>query len=334
MTIHHAVKSQAERLGFNLEERDELVMAYHPKSAVQIFGVSAKDAVSQMTKFINIMDRDPDYRFQYDNQDKRIGWVRDATSGKRSVEVGTPTELYKLWGSHKLRWATQAELDAKSEADARFDSPEREPDEDKVVDNIEDTFTEDQHPKDPPTSDASAPIKRNDKGVPLDGATAYAEGIMAADNPHPEGSEEGDLWDTQWDQAADEAPEDTGGKGGSVVAGKYRTLYAERGHPTHCGDWLAELLNNYCVGDKNTDLVTFERICGLNGVDTGKYKRDGIGWQGRIRMTGRNLLAKRVFAAGKITLPGIGDEPEHTVDAPADWMAAQRFAKPATEAAK
>jgi hypothetical protein len=305
-------------MGFTLEERDDLVLAYHPKSAVQIFGVSAKDAVTQMSKFITIMDRDPDYRFQYDNQDKRTGWIRDAQSGKRTVETGTPTELYKLWGTHKLRWTTQAELDA-VQPEPELASPQ------EVLDHIEDTFETDKKPE----VDATPVIKRSEKGVPLDGAIAYAEGILAADNPFPEGSEEGDQWDTQWDQAADDAPEDTGGKTGSVVASKYRQKYAEQGHPTHCGDWLANLLNNYCVGDKNTDLETAERIFVLNGVDTSKYKREGVGWQGRIRMTGRNLLAKKVYLAGKIVVPGVVEGHEtHTIEAPADWMAAQRFNKP------
>lgn len=317
-------------MGFTLEEAGDLVRAFHPKTAVQIFGVSAKDAVTQMTKFITITDRDPDYRFQYDNENKRIGWIRDSTSGKRSVETGTPTELYKLWGAHKLRWTTQEAVDAEKEADAHFDSPERE-----VHDNIEDTFTDGERPTETPT-DSTPVIARNERGVPFDGAIAYAEGILAADNPYPEGSEEGDLWDTQWDQAADDAPEDTGGKGGSVVASKYRQKYAEQGHPTHCGDWLANLLNNYCVGDKNTDLETAERIFALNGVDTSKYKREGVGWQGRIRMTGRNLLAKKVYLAGKIVVPvhggtnaeGADITGTQEIEAPADWMASQRFNKP------
>ena len=310
-------------MGFSLDEAGDLVRAFHPKTAVQVFGVSAKDAVTQMTKFITITDRDPDYRFQFDIEDKRTGWIRDAVTNKRSVETGTPTELYKLWGAHKLRWTTQAELDA-------ADQPN--PTENPPVDNIEDTFTDGPAPTETPT-DPTPVIARNATGVPLDGAIAYAEGILAADNPHPEGSEEGDLWDTQWDQAADDAPEDTGGKGGSVVASKYRTKYAEMGHPTHCGDWLANLLNNYCVGDKNTDLETAERIFALNGVDTSKYKRDGVGWQGRIRMTGRNLLAKKVFLAKKIVVPNTPTDTGHTdggyeIEAPADWIAAQRFNKP------
>lgn len=331
MTIHHSQKTQAERMGFTLDEAGDLVRAFHPKTAVQIFGVSAKDAVTQMTKFITITDRDPDYRFQYDNEDKRIGWIRDAVSGKRSIEVGTPTELYKLWGAHKLRWTTQEALDALDAFEANTEVNRELISQPTVVDQIEDTFTDGPAPTEQPT-DPTPVIARNTAGVPLDGAIAYAEGILAADNPFPEGSEEGDLWDTQWDQAADDAPEDTGGKGGSVVASKYRTKYAEMGHATHCGDWLANLLNNYCVGDKNTDLATAERIFGLNGVDTSKYKREGVGWQGRIRMTGRNLLAKKVFLAGKIVVPdpdgGNGEQPL-TIEAPADWMAAQRFNKPA-----
>jgi hypothetical protein len=169
--------------------------------------------------------------------------------------------------------------------------------------------------------------------VPLDGAVAYKEGITAADCPFSsEGDDEEEYtrfekWNEEWDAAADEAQaeEDAEGKGGSVVSSKYRIKYAEEGHPNHCGDWLAELLNNYCIGEKNTDLAMFETICGLNGVDTSKYRREGNGWQGRIRMTGRNLLAKRVFEAKNIVVPNKDGGDPVTLDAPADWLSAQRY---------
>ena len=53
----------------------------------------------------------------------------------------------------------------------------------------------------------------------------------------------------------------------------------EAGHPTHCGDWLAETLNDICLNKEGVNLELFEGICGLNGVDTAKYKRSGVGWQ-------------------------------------------------------
>ena len=116
--------------------------------------------------------------------------------------------------------------------------------------------------------------------------------------------------------------------GGSVVKSEYRARYAERGHPAHCGDWLAETLNGLILGKTHTDLEKFEELCALNGVDTSKYKREGTGWQGRIRMTGRNLLAKRVFEADGVLLlpPSVRPEPGvEQLQAPADWMAAQRY---------
>jgi len=181
------------------------------------------------------------------------------------------------------------------------------------------------------------PIERSENGVALDGAIAYKEGTPAGDNPFStetdsdEEYERAAAWDEAWDAAADEAGEEEGSKGGSVVGEKYRAKYAEAGHPTHCGDWLAELLNNLCLTKKDTDLGRFEAICAANGVDTSKYKRDGVGWQGRIRMTGRNLLAKKVYLADGVVLTPIeGAEPQYK--APAEWMAMQRFKMPKSAA--
>lgn len=337
MAIHHSQRGQAERMGFTLEDRGALVVAFHAATAVQVFGVSGKDAINQMTQFLNIHAKDPDIRFQIEHNEPRIGWLRKTGTDERTVDVGTPTELFRLWGNKELQWSTQDKIDEAVKRGLEAVQPflDAEP-----VADIGDTFTEDQHPKDPPV-DPTPVIARNAAGIPLDGAIAYKEGITAGDCPFNNESEDeaeaerAEKWYADWDEAADaaQAEEDENPKGGTVVAPKYRTKYAEMGHPTHCGDWLAELLNNYCIGDKNTDLEVFERICGLNGVDTSKYKREGIGWQGRIRMTGRNLLAKRVFAAGHIIVPNLGDtensgSDSHKVEAPADWMAAQRYTKP------
>jgi hypothetical protein len=85
-----------------------------------------------------------------------------------------------------------------------------------------------------------------------------------------------------------------------------------------------------CVNKAGTNLEIFEAICAANGVDLSKYNRTNKGWQGRLRMTGRNLLAKRVLANnGKLIMPeGMGDD--YQLDY--DWITttANKY-KPKTE---
>jgi hypothetical protein len=320
MAIHHAQQKSAESMGYTLEEVDNgLVRAFMASVGQQIFGVSAKDAMNQMIAFQNILKRDPEIRFQ-PSTPPTLGQLRRTDNDFLTRGTATtPVELYRNYD--KLIWQKVEPIEEEpvhhvADADiSTEDGPEPEP--------FEET------PK-PPVEDTPV-IKRSEKGVALDGATAYKEGIMAADNPFDEGTEEGDAWDAQWDQAADEAPDPADKKGGSVVASRYRTKYKEQGHPTHSGDWLAILLNNFCVGKKETDLAMFERICGLNGVDTSKYNRTTPGWQGRVRMTGRNLLARQIFTTKHIIVPGDGADGTMEIAAPADWLSAQRFAQPKGE---
>lgn len=313
MAIHHAQIRQAEQYGFTLEEKPPHVRAFHPSSGTQLFGVSAKDAISQMLAVQNIMSKYPDYRFRTLDDPRTHGYLADLNSDEISGE-GTPIELYR--DLDKLGWSRPI--------DTGYMGGTYGGDEPVIVNKIEDTFAPDPEPK--PVVDATPPIKRSESGTPFDGAIAYKEGIMAADNPFEEGTEEADLWDSQWDQAADDAPDPAEKRSGTVVASRYRQKYAEEGHPNHCGDWLAELLNNYCVGDKHTDLATFEHICSLNGVDTSKYNRTTNGWQGRIRMTGRNLLAKKVHLEGSISVPNSDiDGGVQKITAPADWIASRPY---------
>jgi len=149
-------------------------------------------------------------------------------------------------------------------------------------------------------------------GVPTDGGVAYYEYKMAGDCPYMEEDPDFKRWNDEWDAAADEHEEQIKSrpKVGSVVTNRYRALYSESGHPTHCGDALATLLNSLCNNKKGTNLELFEKICAANGVDLAKYNRSTKGWQGRLRMTGRNLLAKRVAENGGIVrMPeGMGDD--------------------------
>jgi hypothetical protein len=151
-------------------------------------------------------------------------------------------------------------------------------------------------------------------GVPINGAQAYAAGFSAADCPFFSDAEsEGEIdqteyeqflrWNKEWDEAADAA--EPAEKTGSIVRGKYRAIYAEQGHPTHCGDWLAEFLNERCLTGKGTDLERFESILNANGISMDKYKRSGHGWQGRFRMTGRNLLKAKIVRDGFILVPNM-----------------------------
>jgi hypothetical protein len=176
-------------------------------------------------------------------------------------------------------------------------------------------------------------VQRSDKGIPLDGGIAHAEGFTASDCPWTSETDDEEeyamfeRWNQEFDDHADAAEEEE--PSGSVVKQEYRARYAEAGHPTTCGDDLAVILNNLCQTEKNgTDLSRFEAICAANGVDLSKYNRTNNGWQGRLRMTGRNMLARRVFAAGGVLkTPVDGAEPEYRMSG--EWMATRKFVKQA-----
>ena len=169
-------------------------------------------------------------------------------------------------------------------------------------------------------------------GIPTNGAIAYKEGVMAGECPYIEDDPDFNRWNEEWDQAADEHEEMVArpkGKG-SVITNRYRANYSERGHPTHCGDELALILNELCSNKAGTNIELFEAICSVNNVYLGKYNRTTKGWQGRLRMTGRNLLAKKVVAnGGRLILPEFLGEDRYLSE---DWIrqAEQKF-KPKTE---
>jgi len=178
---------------------------------------------------------------------------------------------------------------------------------------------------DPEQDEPVDTVERSEKGVPLNGGIAHKEGIMAGDNPFEEGTEEGDQWDEEWDEAAEAVPDEEDVEK-SVVSEKYRAIYKERGHPTHCGDDLAVLLNNLCLTKENTDISRFEAICDANGVSLAKYDRTRNGWQGRLRMTGRNLLARKVWANdGVLNMPADWEQPYYQMSQ--EWLSTRPFKK-------
>lgn len=136
-----------------------------------------------------------------------------------------------------------------------------------------------------------------------------------------------DLFESLKDPDVNGEDEESEG-GGSVVPDVFKKRYAAEGHPTHCGDWLAETLNKFCqVTDGKkvvTDLDRLETIAASNDVETARVDRLGTatnGWQGRYRMTVRNMLAKRIAAKGFILVPeGAGVDADKEIKAPRDWV--------------
>lgn len=326
MAIHHAHKKQAADMGITLEEVDDVVRAFHPSTATEWYATDGKTAIKQGYAILNMAEKMPDLRYTVEGR-AFAGRLRDINSGFLSVAIASPQQLFEHAVEGNIEWSTG-------------ESP-------VTVDKIEDTLDvvsnkDENGDPTPHEVDAKVPveIQRNDKGVPLDGAVAYKEGFSAADCPFTSETEDDkeyenyENWNNAWDEAADAATEEDEDKHtGSVVKDTYRARYAELGHPTHCGDWLANILNNLVQGKKATDLARFETICEANGVDLSKYNRDTPGWQGRLRMTGRNLLAKKVYLAGGVLkTPVEGADPEYR--APADWMAGQRFKMPKAEQGK
>lgn len=143
----------------------------------------------------------------------------------------------------------------------------------------------------------------------------------------------------------DAQPEDEEETSGSVVPDTFKKRYAEAGHPGHCGDWLAETLNALCQtkdGKKViTDLDRLEAIANANDVSPDRVDKLGTatnGWQGRYRMTVRNMLAKKVADKGFLFVPegcGVGQDTE--MPAPAEfclkYATKVKAKKPAPEAA-
>lgn len=122
---------------------------------------------------------------------------------------------------------------------------------------------------------------------------------------------------------ADEQDEDDA-RSGSVVPDKYKLRYKENGTPNTCGDWLAITLKDLTTDKADKlDPDAVEEIARLNDVDTSKLNRTSNGWQGRFRMTTRNMLVKVVAVAGHLNVPaGQGDKGSDSCKAPKAWCLA------------
>lgn len=106
--------------------------------------------------------------------------------------------------------------------------------------------------------------------------------------------------------------EDDEREGGSVVAPHYKRQYAEDGHPNNNGDWLngifADLKLVVVEGKKTrTDVQGFNTLFAENGIISEDHKFGGAfhgtaprtnGWEGRFRMSGGNMLRRKISDAG------------------------------------
>lgn len=177
-----------------------------------------------------------------------------------------------------------------------------------------------------PTREANAPIVWWTQVDKLVFNERPAEPMVAIKVVGPQGEEiedEQGSGENEAEEPKDEVAEDETLPVKSVVKPKYRAIYAEAGHPAHCGDEMAEKLNNLVTNGKGTNIEFFQMIMQANEINMSKYKTTGNGWQGRYRMTGRNMLAKKVYANGGVLKLPSGE----TLQMSADWMSSQRFAK-------
>ena len=112
----------------------------------------------------------------------------------------------------------------------------------------------------------------------------------------------------------------------SVVKPVYKAKYAERAKAAgirskvaqrSAWDWLAQELAAEVLDEKQKLIVDrFLALLDANGVDHSRWTNRSKGWEGRLRMTGRLALQKRVAETGVLITPEGA-----SIEAPADWVA-------------
>lgn len=339
-TIHHTQMKKAQQMGVELfapPEYPGLTRAFWPSHNLFVYGVDAKNAMLQMQAAIRLIEN-------HEAEGNTISLEADADPVKKHLTINSET----FGGANTpMAWAQINLEDWRNKHGSRIQRMEdRESDLQEYMTQVEpgDTIAEVDRPNTHPAwvpngtvemetmtpdpSEASQFVEDLSptlNGVPTNGRTAHQKGFMTPDCPFDEGSDAAEAWMEAWEASADEAvaeaPEEKE-PSGSVVKSKWRAIYAERGHPTHCGDELAIKLNNL-VGGQKTNIEYFQMILAANSVDMSKYKTDGPGWQGRYRMTGRIKLAKTLHSNGGILkLPN-----DETLQMSQEWLDTQKFKK-------
>ena len=281
MNIHHTKAKQAMQMGCHVSVVGNKYRIFWPQRAIELFTTSVNAAIDEMRAVQNIIHFNPDFKIVTNHKDDMVT-LFDHSVGNASRMAGCPTLPSDIWA---------------------------------IIEAREDRWLSVEEPQ-PEETDLEEPTHIS--GVHIDGAIAFKDGVPAGDCPYPEESEEFTRWNKEWDDAADQS-ESPPAKG-SVVTSRYRANYSELGHPTHCGDELAVLLNNLCLNKAGINIQLFEEICEANGVKLTRYDRTTRGWQGRLRMTGRNLLTKHLKNNGGVLLMPPGWYPE-SYKLSEDWVA-------------
>jgi len=344
--IHHQHTKRAEKMGVTLTPEPEYsrVVAFWPAHNLRIYGADARYAIQQMIAAQKIIQEHADHSIKIVNdpvtpwnvQIIRNGQLLDGTMppimwAEEELMDHIPTEEYpgkitdpgETSGPNSGMQANEAsdgswERTGKREVPPQFEEEHGVPDFDQTGQIKSLSFIEDE------------PLTIN--GVPTNGRMAHQKGFTIPDCPYNAFTDSMKCakWEEEWEASAEESldkevseaeGEKEPEKPGSVVKTKYRAIYAERGHPTHCGDELAVKLNNLVLDGSHCNIEYFKMILDANNVDMTKYRTTGNGWQGRYRMTGRNKLAKVVHSnKGLLKLPN-GMELQMSQE----WIAAQRF---------
>lgn len=330
MTIHHAQRRKAEKLGIALNEVGDRVEAFIPRFNSRIQANTAAGAIQQAEAIIAIKAIDDQIVLKQQADEPTL--VTAHWMGKRAVGgATTPIAWHSAIKDDRISWEVEPDEEEVEVTDEQMDQFE-EDDSETVAAIAKDGLEPIQRSMEAEADkvEAAEAVERI-KGIPIDGKIAYSEGITAADCPYTSETDSDEeyqnflRWNEEWDAAADEATGDEEAKtSGSVVKPHYRAKYAELGHPNHCGDWMADTLNAVCLTkDGAFMLEPFEAICEANGVNLAKYDRTKNGWLGRLRMTGRNLLSSKVYAnGGKMLMPDGSIK-----QAPEDWMATRKYVK-------
>lgn len=112
----------------------------------------------------------------------------------------------------------------------------------------------------------------------------------------------------------------------SIVGATYKERYAaraaEKGRKDKaakrsCCDWLADQLAKLVLNEdkkRSLNVDAFEQLLEANAIRHEAWKREGKGWQGRFRMSGRLALQREVAESG-VLVTADGEE----IRAPKAW---------------
>lgn len=143
-----------------------------------------------------------------------------------------------------------------------------------------------------------------------------------------------ELTDEMKETVAEADEEEDGERAGSVVPEKYKQIYKENGTPGNCGDWLALTLKEYTMTEHGqVNPAAVDAIAEANGLSTAKYDRTNNGWQGRLRMTVRNSLVKKIVEKGVLVVPAPFAPDDTELKAPKAWLQAMAAKHKVQEAA-